>query len=107
MTQPGFQNKPNIPPGEQKAVELIIVQAEEEFVAADEETEVFLQTHVLDRTNRVMNRAVTHAYTAGRSTMSAALERAKVGTPGGRAAALSSLDYHFTDSWEQFRVELG
>jgi hypothetical protein len=107
IQQPGFQNRPHIPPGEQKAAELIIAQAEQQFLATEEETEAFLQSHVLDRTNRVLNRAVTHAYTAGRATVGGALERAKVGTPQGRSAALSALDSHFTDSWEQFRVELG
>jgi hypothetical protein len=103
VDDPGFRNHPGVAPGDQRAADLILDQAQKEFMDIDESSHKFLEDRVLKRTNEVLDRGVGDAYTSGKATVSAAMNRANDGTPEGRKAALSSLDGHFGSSWGQFR----
>jgi hypothetical protein len=99
----GFRNQHAMKPSDEKAVDLILEHAEKEFMDAEEDAQSFLDDRVGKRTNKVLDRAVSDAYQAGKRTVRGAMDRAQDGTPEGRSAALSSLDGHFGSSWAQFR----
>ncbi|MEK6279390.1 MAG: hypothetical protein AABN95_03475 [Acidobacteriota bacterium] len=103
LDDPGFQNQAHLPPSDVRAVELILAQAQKDFMTAEKSAKKFLQARVVDRTNEVLDRSVGDAYINGKATVAAAMERAKDGTPEGRKAALSSLDAFYKSSWRQFR----
>ena len=106
LDDPGFQNRPDVPPGAERAADLILAEAERDFMKADESSADFLQTRVVNRTNAVLDRGVSDAYKSGKATIAAAMDRSNDGTPEGRNAALSSLDHHFGVTWNQFRRPL-
>jgi hypothetical protein len=103
LDDPRFRNNHDLPPTKAVAVDLILEQAEKEFMDADESSQAYLQDRIVDRTNAVLDRAVGDGYKSGKATVSAAMDRANDGTPAGRRAALASLDGHFGSSWAQFR----
>ncbi len=106
INDPQFRNLHSMPPGTERGVDLILSEAEKEFMDADESSERFLQDRVVARTNKILDISVSHGYKNGKATITTAMTRANDGTPEGRQAALSSLDGHFGSSWAQFRKSI-
>jgi len=103
INNPDFKAKPDQPKSAKNAVELILSNARKKFVEAESTSEAFLQVHVVDAVNQVIDEGVGQAYTRGKGPVASGMKSAKFGTAAGREKALGDLDGYFASSWQQFR----
>ena len=103
LSDPTFTVQHSIPPSTIRAVDLILDEAQREFMDAEESASQFLEDRVVKRTNAVLYKSVGDGYRAGKTTVKEAMERVNYGSSAGRSAALSSLDGHYGSSWAPFR----
>lgn len=87
---------------DKSAAELIIQEAQEEFLAAEEVSDQYMREQIVERVDKVIDRAVWNAYVLGKTSVKSAMDNGNEGTPKKRKEALAALDTYHRDSWGQF-----
>jgi hypothetical protein len=102
ITKEEVNNEPGKPPSVGlSAAKLILADAGGKLPAAEERARRLLRERVVNPANELLDGAAGDAFVVGKTTVAAAMDRAKDGTAKGRTKALGDLVGFFEGSWKE------